>query len=1491
MPNKARIIQLFPNFIQVKAFSPIVILTKTTNMKISVITTPTPTFLFNLLKYRYFRQFILLFSMCGLVHGQTTIGAWNFNAGVSTPSSGIGSSTIYGSLNPGFPNASPGKCWELTSFANQSSSNGTKGVGFNVSTVGYTNIKVNFDQRASGYASRWTQLDYSIDGTNWILGYWNNNGALIPKDTWFAFSVDFTNVSGVANNPNFKVRLVSIFSPQAFDESTLTSPFLANSAYMMTNSGALYSPASSTSSTTYSGSGSWRFDNVSIKGFSIPVINAQVLTSAMNAEYGTNSNALPVTISATNLLASISATPEFGFEHSTNASTGFSSSPLTGLINGSVIYVRTVANKSVGAFNSTSCIVLQSNWAVTKNVTTKSSGNQISQKALQITADDVYKEMGLALVSGTGNTAFSATGLISGESISSISVSYGLAGASSGVGSIVGTYANQVTPSLPVGTTFTSSNYLVSFVNGTIYVTGFTPGNLIVNRIGDGASVLGSITYPLNLQEFLPTGVEVQTMNQQFTSANLLTETGELNTSIGHLNSLDALVGVPGYNSVSGVSNVAVSQPKAINILGLGAAVNGRVVFPANGNSPCFTDGYLTSLLPMNTTTFFAAGTGINGSGGIWYYNGTNFLQLNGDFNEIRTIESYNGNLYFSTDVSPSGIYQLGSGLPITSGQVATLIIATASPRGFSISPDGNTAFVADDSPLNGNNGGGIQKWTQQNGTWTKAYTHAYRASGLTVDFSDSLARIYATTFLNSPGSDNNKILKIIDTDENSIALELSLAGTNYLYKGLDFAPALPPAALQIVQVEHPTCIESTGKIHFTGLPAGQWRITGNPSGSKTGTGATAVVENLSPGQSYTFKVTSYTGRNSVWTTSEAINVQPEIPTIPTGSAIQKRCHGSTLSELNLNQSNVLWYESVNSTSALNATASLVHNTHYYASQLNINGCESNGRCDVVAKLVNNGEWKGENEGSWKHSTNWCGGVPAVGASVMIPESTTIYLDTVADLNELTIQNSGILHISNSKNLTLNGDLTLNGELTLHDKATLVQYENSGWLGNGSIHVKQAISGTGANTPNGRYWYVGSPMSNSVSQDFKAETSALLKYFNEPTGSWVEINNSTTPIEVGKGYFVQTGVMDTLAFSGGHLNNGNYTFPCTRTGSTNSFRGYNLIANPYASYLDFNAATKTNILPTIWYRTSDLSQSMVYDTYNSELLIGTSLSGNEVTQFVPPMQSFWVKIPSGFTTGSIGFSNSMRSHHATGFVGLKSSAQNFPVYVRFNLEDGMKKDQMIVLMDQQMSASVDGFDSEKMLITGSPQVFTTVGSTKLVINSLPYSKSKVSVPITLNLPVSKSYLFQTEEIHIADGLVLLEDKQEQIFQDLSINPCYGFYSNSGVISDRFVLHMNLPNGVQSTSSMFSTLLTNSSPDTDLFEIFESSDQEIQINFSDTLKGACSLRIFDASGRLIRSMNLTDMETTIPLTQGSGIYFVQLEMNQQIFRKKIVITQK
>lgn len=197
------------------------------------------------------------------------ITQWTFEGDTTVASTGTGSASVIGGATATFATGNPaGRGWNTTNYAAQSSSSGTRGVQFLTSTVGYQDIKVSFDHRASGTASRWAQLDYTLDGgSSWVTGFWNNSGLLSPHDTYNTFSnIDFSSVTGANNNALFGVRIVSIFSPQAFDQNSTLGPFAANTAYMRANAGAVYSPLSSTATGDYGVTGTWRFDNVTFDG-------------------------------------------------------------------------------------------------------------------------------------------------------------------------------------------------------------------------------------------------------------------------------------------------------------------------------------------------------------------------------------------------------------------------------------------------------------------------------------------------------------------------------------------------------------------------------------------------------------------------------------------------------------------------------------------------------------------------------------------------------------------------------------------------------------------------------------------------------------------------------------------------------------------------------------------------------------------------------------------------------------------------------------------------------------------------------------------------------------------------------------------------------------------------------------------------------------------------------------------------------------------------
>lgn len=207
-----------------------------------------------------------------LAFASQIVTQWNFDDDTLNPSLGSGTASNIGGTTTAFAAGSPGRGWNTSSYPSQGVGSGTAGVQFFVSTAGFTDVQVSFDHRASGTASRWAQLDYTLDGgENWVTGFWNNGGGLSPHDSFYSFSVDLTSVTVANNNPDFGFRIVSIFSPLAFNENSVNS-FGANEAYMRANANAQFAPDPGTQGATsqYGTSGTWRFDNVTVTAIPEP---------------------------------------------------------------------------------------------------------------------------------------------------------------------------------------------------------------------------------------------------------------------------------------------------------------------------------------------------------------------------------------------------------------------------------------------------------------------------------------------------------------------------------------------------------------------------------------------------------------------------------------------------------------------------------------------------------------------------------------------------------------------------------------------------------------------------------------------------------------------------------------------------------------------------------------------------------------------------------------------------------------------------------------------------------------------------------------------------------------------------------------------------------------------------------------------------------------------------------------------------------------------
>lgn len=189
------------------------------------------------------------------------ISLWDFNSvtadgntstGSLLPAIGTGSTAPVGGVTGGFaagagssdPTVGDDSGWSTATYASQGTGDKTRGVQFNVSTVGLKDVVIGYDLRHSNTSSRYELVQYSLDGGTFIdlVSFDGNAG-----DTWFnGRSVDLSGIAGVNDNASFAFRVVATFAP-------------GTGAYAASNTGS-----------SYATNGTWRFDMVTVSAAPVP---------------------------------------------------------------------------------------------------------------------------------------------------------------------------------------------------------------------------------------------------------------------------------------------------------------------------------------------------------------------------------------------------------------------------------------------------------------------------------------------------------------------------------------------------------------------------------------------------------------------------------------------------------------------------------------------------------------------------------------------------------------------------------------------------------------------------------------------------------------------------------------------------------------------------------------------------------------------------------------------------------------------------------------------------------------------------------------------------------------------------------------------------------------------------------------------------------------------------------------------------------------------
>jgi hypothetical protein len=529
------------------------------------------------------------------------------------------------------------------------------------------------------------------------------------------------------------------------------------------------------------------------------------------------------------------------------------------------------------------------------------------------------------------------------------------------------------------------------------------------------------------------------------------------------------------------------------------------------------------------------------------------------------------------------------------------------------------------------------------------------------------------------------------------------------------------------------------------------------------------------------------------------------------------------------------------------------------------------------------------------------------------PSGTTNY---VYDNGWLPSNPDGIATASDSIEI-MNGDVTIsnntdcnafmlsaNGNLTIESGANLTATSitlNSTSQEFSSLILNGSISGSvtynryvAAIAPIATNDLIASPLSGENFADFVSQNSNLASSgttylfgpYNTVMGSYENYDSTidaANNLEPGLGYRAATTDGSNLAFSGTVLSTDVLDIPIS---DAENGGAWNLIGNPYPSYLDFNVFFTANAAE---FDTDSAYQAIYgYDGNASDGWVvwnQATIDEGSITELIAPGQGFFVKSKSG--GGLVDFTTSMRSiGNSDDFISGRSSDNNASL-CKVNINSSSNDASTQIYFIDGTTRGLDlGYDAGTYSSSSSGfSIYSNLVDDNeglgMAIQTLPYNDlNDITIPLGINASSGIQLRVSIDDIstlptHIN---VYLEDNVEQTLTLLN-EMDYTFVSDVELNgTGRFFIRY---------SSV--TLSTEQNDWNDLVIYSTSNPKELIINGQ--LSSKTEAVLYDIQGRKVLSKNLDEFNTenSIDISRiGTGIYVVKVSNQNQVKTQKLII---
>ena len=690
-------------------------------------------------------------------------------------------------------------------------------------------------------------------------------------------------------------------------------------------------------------------------------------------------------------------------------------------------------------------------------------------------------------------------------------------------------------------------------------------------------------------------------------------------------------------------------------------------------------------------------------------------------------------------------------------------------------------------------------------------------------------------------------------------------------------------------------------------LTTSTWQLRSN-------TGLTAAG---AKDQAVTFRIYGHSG-----TGSPSVNIANwRIDDLNLGLSVTAPTTVKTYSYQKLNVGNVTYY----------TVAGLTPNTQYYYVVRAVSGasCTSSDSNEIAVTTNNTVVWA---SGAWSNTSGPTGTLDAIVRDTYTVGSTAV--QNAFSVNNLTVENSGLLTIPANQGITVNGDITTaNDKIVIESDGSLVQTKATG-INNSNNTI---IAKRNATMKTSDYTYWSSPVVGQVLRNTSSSTGGTnpalydvggfsagtpnnrIYQYNEPNDLFYATSDASFIAAKGyairgKGSYGSTLTTDEFLFKG-LMNSGAVTIGIQKsknTGTGNSVEhGYNMIGNPYPSHIDFlqfynldqgNGSKNSDFINgKAWFWTNvpgaPTTQGGSAYTPNNYAILSlaggtpatgvdsgatTSPSSAKPNQYIKVAQGFIVEMkgtaPTGTTpnTATLKFDNSIRTNNSTGnFYNAKNNGNEINRYWVKLVSPGNVTNTILLA---HMDAATNGYDADydaDLLTVADDSFFSKLDTHKLQIQAKTSFNDQDMIPLGVKYALDGTYkivLADKEGVFANGQKIYLHDKLSNTYTDLTQGN-YTFQGVKGLDETRFeiVYKENL------------VLDTDSVSKSDFVVYKNGSDYVVRSS-----KSLGKVEMFDAAGRIIKAFETKHTTLTINMNGVvDGVYIIKAQNSGDVRTKKLI----